>query len=143
MTKNYTFRTSDFLPTAIGFDRILKQLEDVFTESRKATYPPYNIRSLGDNKYVIQVAVAGFKESELTVTVEDNTLTVAGGKAEEEESYLYKGIATREFKRTFTLEDSVEVTGAKVENGILSIELENNLPPKKMPKLIPILNSNA
>jgi len=126
----------------IGFDRIFDELNRNFVNSRgdNGNYPPYNISKLDDTHYVVEVAVAGFKESELDVELKDNVLTVKGEqeKKEVEIEYLHKGISARNFVRTFTLADDVEVRAATVQNGILAIALEHVIPEEKQPKKIAI-----
>jgi molecular chaperone IbpA len=125
--------------TAIGFERMFDLLRTHEAEIHD-TYPPYNIEKLGDDHYRIALAVAGFGESDLTVTQEANVLTVTGSKAEEADkgSYLYRGIAGRSFTRQFSLADHVLVRGAKLSNGLLTIELERELPEAMKPRHIAI-----
>jgi molecular chaperone IbpA len=143
MTQQYTFSTLD-LPTlhrhAVGFDRIFEELNRTFTNSRTDNYPPYNIAKLDDTHFVIEVAVAGFAEEELDVELKDGTLIVKGeqAKKENEVEYQHKGISTRNFTRTFTLGEHIEVKGATVKNGILAVALELVVPEEKQPKKIAI-----
>jgi molecular chaperone IbpA len=110
-------------------------------------YPPYNIERTGDNEYRVTVAVAGFAEPELTVVAKENTLTIRGEKnAKEEEKpgdVLYQGIAARAFERVFQLADFVQVKGAKLENGLLHVDLVREIPEAKKPRQIPIGNGKA
>lgn len=141
---NFSIRTFD-LPSlhrhAIGFDRMFEELNRTFAAS-KDNYPPHNIVQLDDTHFVIEVAVAGFKESEVDVELKDNLLTVKGERAKEEDKpeveYLHKGISTRNFTRTFPLAENVEVRAATVENGILAIALERIVPEEKKAKKIAI-----
>ena len=141
---NFTLRTFD-LPSlhrhAIGFDRMFEELNRTFAAS-KDNYPPHNIVQLDDTHFVIEVAVAGFKETEVDVELKDNLLTVKGERAKEEDKpeveYLHKGISTRNFTRTFPLAENVEVRAATVENGILAIALERVVPDEKKAKKIAI-----
>ena len=133
------------LPTlhrhAIGFDRMFDDLNRAFSNTRQDNYPPYNIAKLGDNHYVVEIAVAGFKDTELDVELKDNILTVKGEQTKDESpevDYLHKGISARNFTRTFTLSDNVKVKGATVENGILAIALEQIVPEEQKPKKIQI-----
>ncbi|TVS12372.1 MAG: heat-shock protein [Wenzhouxiangella sp.] len=127
--------------TAIGFDRLADMLS---TASRvdSSGYPPYNIESLGEDHYRITMAVAGFAEDELDIVSERNTLTVSGNKQESTQSddseLLYRGIATRSFERRFQLADHVEVEGARLENGLLHIELKRELPEQMKARKIEI-----
>lgn len=127
--------------TAIGFDRLADMLSNA-SRVDSGGYPPYNIESLGEDRYRITMAVAGFAEDELDIVTERNTLTVSGSKAENEESsegeLLYRGIATRSFERRFQLADHVEVHGARLENGLLHIDLKRELPEQMKPRKIEI-----
>jgi molecular chaperone IbpA len=126
---------------AIGFDRMFDELNRTFANSKQdGNYPPYNIAKLDDTHYVVEIAVAGFKESELDVELKDGVLTVKGDqtKPEVEIEYIHKGISARNFVRTFTLADDVEVRAATVQNGILAIALEHVIPEEKQPKKIAI-----
>jgi len=141
---NLSIHTFD-LPTlhrhAIGFDRLFDELTRNFANSRtNENYPPYNVIKLDDTHYVAEIAVAGFKDTELDVELKDNILTVRGEKEkpEVEVEYHHRGISARNFVRTFTLEDNVEIRGATVQNGILSIALEHVVPEEKKPKKIQI-----
>lgn len=142
---NYTLHALDF-PTlhrsAIGFDRLFDELNRTFANSRSDNYPPHNIAQLDDTHFVVEVAVAGFKESEVDVELKDNVLTVKGEKVKAEDApeikYLHKGLSARNFTRTFTLADHVEVRAATIENGVLAIALELVVPEENQPKKIAI-----
>ena len=131
-------------PFFVGFDRFFRQLEsldrvDAFT--RPQSYPPYNIRSLDDDRYQIELAVAGFEEDDLEVVYQDSKITVKGDmKKEDGESgdVLHRGIANRHFVRQFTLADTIEVEGAELKNGMLIISLKNIIPDSKKPRQIKI-----
>lgn len=130
---------------AIGFDKMFEELNRTFANSRgdNGNYPPYNIAKLDDTHYVVEVAVAGFKEDELDIEFKDNVLTVKGEQAKKDETtneieYLHKGISARSFVRTFTLAENVEVKAATVQNGILAVALEHIVPEEKQPKKIAI-----
>lgn len=104
-------------------------------------FPPYNIHRMDENTYVVELAVAGFAPENIDITVEDGKLVVKGSISEEssdQKSFLYKGIATRNFVRTFVLDDHLEVKGADMENGMLKIVVERVIPPEKLPKKIAI-----
>ncbi|MEE4297130.1 MAG: Hsp20 family protein [Wenzhouxiangella sp.] len=135
------FDLSPLYRTAIGFDRLADMLSNA-SRVESGGYPPYNIESLGEDRYRITMAVAGFSESELDIVTERSTLTVSGNKAEDNESsegqLLYRGIATRSFERRFQLADHVEVHGARLENGLLHIELKRELPEQMKPRKIEI-----
>ena len=126
---------------AIGFDRIFDDLNRTLASSHiNPAYPPYNISKLDDTHYIVEVAVAGFRENELDVELREGVLTVKGEqvKPENEPQYLHKGISARNFTRTFTLAENMEVRGATVTNGILAIALEHIIPEEKQPKKIAI-----
>ena len=142
----FTLHTLD-LPNlhrhTIGFDRMFEELNRTFANSAQGgNYPPYNIAQLDDTHYVVEVAVAGFKEDELDVELKDSVLTVTGDRARAEDvaepTYLHKGISARNFTRTFNLADNVEVRAATVTNGILAIALEHVVPEEKKAKKIAI-----
>jgi len=126
---------------AVGFDRMFDELTKTAGTLNSTNYPPYNIIKSGENTYVIEVAVAGFEESELDVEVKDGELIVKGEKQSREEDgpeYLHQGIAHRNFLRTFALAENVEVKGASVKNGILAVTLEHIVPESAKPKKIAI-----
>ena len=116
----------------IGFDRVFDAVQRVNTS--EANFPPYNIKKLDDENYEITLALAGFKKSELSVVVEDGNLIVKGEQAETSKSeFLHKGIAERNFTRTWALADEVKVTGSKLEDGVLTISLVHEIPEDKKP----------
>ncbi|WP_396190208.1 Hsp20 family protein [Flavobacterium sp.] len=127
---------------AIGFDRMFNELNRTFANARQDNYPPHNVIELDDTHFVIEVAVAGFKESELDVEFKDQKITIRGQKTSEADTseirYQHKGISTRNFERTFPLAEHLEVRGATVQNGILAIALELVVPEEKQAKKIPI-----
>lgn len=136
--------TIDLTPlyrSSIGFDRLGNLLDTALrAEQSSLGYPPYNIEVNGENRYGITLAVAGFEREELDIQVEKGVLTVRGKKADskEERKYLYQGIATRTFERKFNLADHVEVVGAQLNNGLLSISLVREIPEAMKPKTIAI-----
>lgn len=125
---------------SVGFDRLAQLLDSAWrADSSASNYPPYNIEALGENRYAIALAVAGFTEQELDIKVERGTLTVRGKKTEEQEhTFLYQGIANRSFERSFSLADHVEVVDAKLINGLLTIALVKELPEAMKPRTIAI-----
>ena len=131
----------DFSPlfrSMIGFDRLSSALENAY-RSEPGGYPPYNVEVSGESDYRITMAVAGFAESDLAIEVKENALTVSGKRTEDEKrSYLHQGIAARAFERRFQLADHVEVSGAKLEHGLLHIELKRVIPDAKKPRRIEI-----
>jgi molecular chaperone IbpA len=144
-------RTFDLAPlyrSTVGFDRLFSLLDQVSGFDGTAPgYPPYNIERTGENAYRISVAVAGFAENELSIVARENTLTIRGDKQtktdEKNSSVLYQGIAARAFERQFQLADHVEVKGAKLENGLLHVDLTREVPEAKKPRQIPICDGKA
>jgi molecular chaperone IbpA len=135
------FDYSPFYRATVGFDRVFDLLDNVAGQTAGNGYPPYNIEKAGDNAYRIVMAVAGFAESELSLTQKENELLVTGQTApaaEGDKQYLYRGIAGRNFERRFQLADHVKVTGAKLANGLLTIELQREIPEEKKPRAIEI-----
>jgi len=137
-------RTLDFTPlyrSIVGFDR-LADLMDSATKAEPQGYPPYNIQHLAEDEYLIELAVAGFGEDDLSLEVQHNILTVTGKIAtksdEDGPRFLHRGIAERAFERRFHLADHVEVTGADINNGMLSIRLLRELPEAAKPRQITI-----
>ncbi|HSM96271.1 MAG TPA: Hsp20 family protein [Rhizomicrobium sp.] len=135
----------DFSPlsrSTVGFDRLFDTLGQIAQYDSAPSYPPYNIERTAENRYRVTVAVAGFGEKDLNVEVKDGVLTIAGkqedaGKSEGK-NVLYQGIAGRAFERRFQLADQVEVRGAKLENGLLHVDLEQIVPEEKKPRRIQI-----
>jgi molecular chaperone IbpA len=124
---------------AVGFDRMFDELSRTAGTLNATNYPPYNIIKQSETIYKIEVAVAGFEESELDVETVDNELVIKGNKAiEANGEYLHQGIAGRDFVRTFALFENVEVKGADVKNGILTVTLEHIIPESAKPKKIAI-----
>ena len=115
-------------PYLLGFD----QLERLVERTAKSTegYPPFNIEATSENAYRITLAVAGFREDDLSITVEDRQLVIRGRQAEEpgDRVFLHRGIASRAFQRSFVLADGVEVAGASLENGLLHVDLRRSVP---------------
>ena len=111
-------------PYLLGFEQ-LERLVERTSKSGNDAYPPFNIEQLGDNAYRITLAVAGFRQADLSITVEDRQLVIRGRQQEDSQdrAYLHRGIATRQFQRAFVLADGVEVHEARLENGLLMIEL--------------------
>lgn len=135
-----TIDLSPLYRNSVGFDRLASLLDSALrTDSVTPGYPPYNIEMLSENRYAITLAVAGFEQAELDLTVEKGVLTVRGKKAREEERhYLHQGIANRAFERKFNLADFVEVTGADLNNGLLRISLVKEIPEAMKPRTIAI-----
>ena len=136
-----TFDYSPFYRATVGFDRVFDLLDQVAGQGNANGYPPYNIEKTAENAYKIVMAVAGFAESELNLTQKENELLVTGQvapSAEGDKQYLYRGIAGRNFERRFQLADHVKVSGAKLANGLLTIELQREIPEEKKPRAIAI-----
>jgi molecular chaperone IbpA len=137
-----TFDLSPLYRSTVGFDRLFSMLDNTAGFEGGTTYPPYNIERTAENSYRVTIAVAGFSEVELTVEAKENTLTVKGEKAREAEArrteLLYQGIAARAFERVFRLADFVEVKAAKLEHGLLHIDLVRELPEAMKPRTIRI-----
>ena len=136
-----TFDLTPLLRSSIGFDHIHRLTESLDRLSGSdAAYPPYNIEKLTDDDYRLSMAVAGFSQDQLDVTVEDDALTIAG-QAEDgdnEREFLHRGIARRAFQRRFQLAENIKVTGANLENGLLTVELAREVPEHKRPRSIDI-----
>lgn len=126
----------------VGFDEHINRIAKMHDDLTKniPNYPPYNIKKTGDNTYVIEVAVAGFGESEIELTLEDGKLIVKGNAAstDDESNFLFKGIANRAFTRTFAMDDQIEVQNAEMLNGMLRVFLERIIPEEKKPKKIEV-----
>ncbi len=135
-------RNYDFAPlwrSTIGFDRLFDLFDAAQHAGTDDHYPPYNIERLSEDSYQISLALAGFAPDEITVTAEQNVLTVEGRKAEaDNRDYLYQGISARQFKRTFNLADYVKVENASFEHGLLRIRLVREIPEAMKPRRIPI-----
>jgi molecular chaperone IbpA len=123
----------------IGFDPFFEMVEG-FTGKAQNTYPPHNVCRYDDNAYAIELAVAGFENEELVVTLEDNVLTIDGKccPAGDQVEFLHKGISSRDFTKKFTLSDDIEVMGSELENGLLIITLERIVPEEKKTRTIEI-----
>ena len=127
-------------PYAVGFDRIFDNLSRYAADNVQSTgFPPYNIRKEGDYNYVIELALAGFGKDDIDVEVADGTLSVRSVKENsEDDSTVYRGISYRRFERKFTMADDIVVNGAKLENGMLTVDLERVVPEEKKPRLISV-----
>lgn len=129
------------VPSTVGFDRYFDAFEalDKAITTHTTNYPPHNIVKNNDNNYIVELAVAGFKEEEIEVELVKNELVIRGNKtAEDTRSFLHRGIATRSFKKIVHLVDTIKVKGAHLDNGVLSVELENVILKDSIPKRIPI-----
>jgi molecular chaperone IbpA len=137
----------DFSPlfrSSVGFDRIFDLLENATRVQTLDNWPPYNIQKADEDQYRITMAVAGFSPDELNLTSQPNWLVVSGQKqGEESTQYLHRGIATRSFERRFELADHVKVKDARLDNGLLTIELVREVPEEMRPRRIEVQAWNA
>ncbi len=140
-------RRLDFSPlmqSAIGFDELFRMAENFGKgmEAPDRAYPPYNIEKLGEDGYRITMALAGFSEDEITISLENDMLTVEGAvevkQEEETKQFIHRGIATRSFVRKFQLADLIKVTGASFDKGLLHVDLVREIPEHKKPRTIAI-----
>lgn len=142
-----TFDLSPLYRSTVGFDRLFNLLDGANGVDAGTGYPPYNIERTGENAYAITMAVAGFGEDDINIEVKENGLTVSGAQTSETEEeareFLHRGIATRNFERRFQLADHVEVKGANLANGLLTIELERVIPEALKPRRIEIQSSKG
>jgi molecular chaperone IbpA len=132
-------RFATLYPQFVGFDNLFNELERIVEgqQSRNSTFPPHNIIKVDDNRFIVEMAVAGFGEDEVSVEIQDGTLVVKGEKSDKSEvNYVYRGIGTRSFTKSIRLNDTIEVRGAKFKDGILTIGLENIIPEHKKPRKI-------
>ncbi|OMG60329.1 MULTISPECIES: Hsp20 family protein [Brevundimonas] len=142
-------RTYDFSPlyrSAVGFDRLVRQLESAARSSQENGWPPYNIETTGEDAYRIEIAVAGFSADELNIEAKENLLTVTGKKAANDDgqrTFLHRGLAERDFERRFQLADYVVVKGAALANGLLTVELKRELPEALKPRSIEIATGSS
>ena len=142
---NITALTSAYidrlLPTALGFENAFATLDNAahLLTATQTAFPPVNVIKKDDYNFVLELAVAGYKQDEIEITAERNSLKVTGKKAEtDERNYLVKGIAGRKFSRQFVLSDTVVVRDANLADGILSVHLENVIPEDQKPRKIEI-----
>lgn len=135
MTGNFAFPRNVFL----GFDHIFNELDNI-SKHAQDSYPPHNVVKEDELNYVLEMAVAGFKEDDISIELKDNILTIEGARERrrEPEKYIHKGISARKFKKSFRLSEYTEVNGADLMDGILAIQLEVVLPKEKRPQLINI-----
>jgi molecular chaperone IbpA len=142
------FDLSPLYRSTVGFDRLFSLLDQgsIFDGSAP-TYPPYNIERTAENGYRVTVAVAGFSDTDISIEVKENALTVRGEKQEDKSEkkgeILHQGIAARAFERRFQLADYVQVTGASLENGLLHVDLVREIPEAKKPRMIPVRSGSV
>ena len=128
-----------FRRATVGFDRLFDMLENGITNQTADTYPPFDLEQQGNDRYRITLAVAGFRPDEIDITSQQNLLIVSGRKGDQDErSYVHRGIAARSFERRFVLGDYVQVRGADLKDGLLSIELVREIPEEMKPRRIEI-----
>jgi len=136
-----TLDFSPFLRSTVGFDRIFNSLDNINTQEAKA-YPPYNIERIDDDKWYVSVAVAGFASDDIVIETKENNLSIKGAKEgavnQNEREFLHRGIAERNFELRFQLGEYVEVSSAKLENGLLEIGLKREVPESKKTRIIDI-----
>ncbi len=129
---------------SVGFDRFNDLFESMMRDTSESfdSYPPYNIEKLGEDDYRITMAVAGFGMNDLNILLEDGVLKVTGRREEKDgdadRTFLHRGIATRAFERTFRLADYIKVTNADLRDGLLTVDLQREIPEEKKPRMIPI-----
>jgi molecular chaperone IbpA len=140
-----TLNLDPFWRTSIGFDRLFDLVDESPRYEPEDNYPPYNITRTGENTYRIALAVAGFRPDQINVSVNQNMLIVSGtaDQSQDKGEYLYRGIAGRSFERRFNLADYVEVKGANIDDGLLQIALQLELPEAMKPRRIDIKSGNA
>ena len=139
-----SFDFSPLFRSSIGFDRLARMVDSATrVDGNAQSYPPYNIEKTGDDSYRLTMAVAGFSQSELDITVHENTLFVSGKALTEEQGgrYLHRGIARRAFERRFSLADHIRVAGASLDNGLLHVDLVREVPEAMKPRTIKIENA--
>jgi molecular chaperone IbpA len=144
MTKTLHLRSFDipaFNKFGIGFENLFDDLQRVTQIQSSSNYPPHNVIKTGDNTVTIEVAVAGFAEGEIDIALDKRLLTITGNKQRDDDAaheYLHRGISARDFKQTFPLAEHVEVKGATIRDGILTVLLEREIPESAKPKSIAI-----
>lgn len=141
MTQLVRFDTNALNRALLGFDTLFNDFERRFANQVNNNYPPYNIVKTGDNSYQLEVAVTGFEKTEITVEVDNDQLIIKGQRATTDwpgESYLHKGLASRDFTRIWPLAEHIEVGDAKIKNGVLTIHLERIVPESMKPRVLQI-----
>ena len=137
-----------FMGLSIGFDSMFNRMMNFPSTQQESGYPPYNIRKVDDYNYVIEIALAGFSESDIEVEVADGVISVRslGEKGKQNldtPDYVHRGIANRSFSKSWTLSDDMVVKGAEFQNGLLNINLEKVVPEEKKPRIVPIPTPNV
>jgi len=142
MTQLTRYDVNAFSKALVGFDRMFDDMERRFANQISSNYPPFNIAKIAENLYDISIAVTGFEKEEITVQIEANELTVRGERKslpELEPEYLHRGLALRDFERTFTLAEHMKIKKAEIKNGILLIQVEREIPEEMKPRVIDIV----
>jgi molecular chaperone IbpA len=141
MNNNSLQRLDAINRALIGFDSMFNTLERRYANSAQTNYPPYNVARVDENHYNIEMAVTGFEKSEIEVTIEVNELTIRGERVSEdkETEYLHRGLALRNFERSFTLAEHMKIRNAEIKNGILLIQIEREVPEELKPRVIDIV----
>jgi|TARA_B100000035_G_C20639288_1_gene395884 molecular chaperone IbpA len=132
-----TFTLDKYMPYTVGFDRFFDTL-DIVSNTDVKGFPHYNIKKVNEGEWEIDFALAGFSKDNIDINVKENKMTVKGEIESDNEEYLYKGISTKKFFKTFSLAEYTEPTEATMENGVLKIKLKQELPEEKKPKTIKI-----
>ena len=135
-----------FMGLSVGFDRMFNRMMNSPTTQQDSGYPPYNIRKVDDYNYVIEIALAGFSESDIEVEVADGVISVRSKEDKDTDNtnqYVHRGIARRSFSKSWTLSDDMIVNGAEFQNGLLNINLEKVVPEEKKPRIVPITTPNV
>jgi molecular chaperone IbpA len=136
---NLAFNTTFPRDTFLGFDQLFNTLQDIsLDDARGSGYPPYNVIKREDGHFLIEIAVAGFRKEDINLTLEKGILTISGDKVKgtDKRTYEHRGISSRNFKRSFTLSDTLKVVGADIVDGMLVVILENNIPEEDKPQTI-------
>jgi molecular chaperone IbpA len=142
MNNNQLSRLDTLSRALVGFDTMFDQMERRFANQVSTNYPPFNILKWNEDQYEIQIAITGFEKEEIRVEVERNQLSVFGESKEMslgDAMYLHRGLATRDFEKTFTLAEHMEVKAAEIRNGMLRIQLFRNVPESEKPRIIDIV----
>ena len=148
MTKTLTLRSFDIPQLhkfGIGFDNMFDEIMRVTSQQTNSNYPPHNVIKTGEDTVTIEVAVAGFTEGEIDISLDKHVLTVSGSRKREDDAeheYLHRGISSRDFRQSFTLAEHVKVNSASVKDGILRVYLEREIPEEARPKSIAITYQN-
>lgn len=142
MTQLQRFDSAALNRALVGFDRIFDDMERRFTNSVQPNYPPFNIARLEENLYEIALAVTGFTKDEIAVTVEQDKLIVLGNMEKANDAnveFLHRGLAFRDFERTFTLAEHMKILSAEIQNGVLTIRIQREIPEEMKPRVINIV----